>query len=399
MTAVLLLVTCFQFLCACIGIQQSPLYFALNPYVTLAPLFLVWLASLGFYRQPIDKNFVLVGLLVIGIQIMVSGAFGRSDGFPFNFVRSIQFFWGPVFLTPMLLGLFRLSGAPADPRKTAQDYIKALCIVAAGITFLEVVLIWFLHVPPTALPWIPFAYLGFHRPFGLAAYPQPNAVILALLFWLSFLYEVPGRWHRFLAFCALCLTLGATGVMAFIALLPLWTRRPFLYSVLATVPVIGAVSFATLTSQWASQGLLWKFDLVYWDVMREMFSRVFTKMLSRFSESDILMGASSISPQAATGLTHDWAYFDIFYVSGLIGLTGYIILYAVMTYLACPREVPVAMRLYFVIIALAANFHYGTLNYFIGQALFSCLAALNIYRNYRVTRTRENRAPQIVQTI
>jgi membrane protein YqaA with SNARE-associated domain len=67
---------------------------------------------------------------------------------------------------------------------------------------------------------------------------------------------------------------------------------------------------------------------------------------------------------------------------------GYILLYGAVLYVACPREAPRQMRIYFVLIAMFANFHYGTLNYYIGQMLFSCLAALGIYRLYPARRKR-----------
>jgi hypothetical protein len=381
-TVLLLFIACFQFLATCIGLQQSPAYFALNPYVTLAPFLAIWMAGLAFYKLAPDKNFTLLWLLVAGIQIMVVGAYQNAADFPFNFIRSLQFFWGPALLTPMLLGLFRMTAHPLDPVETTRGYIRWLCIITSAITFIEVFLVWGLHIPPTALPWVQAVYSGPHRPFGLATYPQPNAVLLAMLFWLSFLYEVKGNWHRVFTAAALAITLGGTGVITFLALAPLWSRKPFMLSAVAAIGLVCLVATATMTSQYATSGLLWKLDWAYLQVMAKIFSGVFSAMLAQFTQNDILMGSQIITPRAATGLTHDWAYFDVFYVSGLIGLFGYVALYSVLVFLATPAKISRSMRLYFAMIVMIANFHYGTLNYFIGQAFISTLAALNIYRTY-----------------
>ena len=108
----LILISCFQFLSLCVGLQQSPVYFILNPYVALAPLFLIWLAGLGFYRNPADKNFVILWSIMMGVQAMILGAFLRSNDFPFSFIRSMQFFWGPTLIIPMLLGLMGSHNQP-----------------------------------------------------------------------------------------------------------------------------------------------------------------------------------------------------------------------------------------------------------------------------------------------
>jgi hypothetical protein len=46
------------------------------------------------------------------------------------------------------------------------------------------------------------------------------------------------------------------------------------------------------------------------------------------------------------------------------------------------------MKVYFTVVVMLANFHYGTLNYFVGQFLFSVLAALRVYGTYARTRAR-----------
>jgi hypothetical protein len=317
----------------------------------------------------------------------------QSNDFPFSFVRSMQFFWGPTLIIPMLLGLFRLA-RPADPRQLAQQFIKALCIIAASITLLEVLLVA-LGVSPDAIPWVTNVYKGPHRPFGLPAYPQPNAVFLALLFWLSFLWEVPGKFHRILTFVALGLTFGGTGQVTFLALLPLWTRKPILFFFVALVALGILMGGATITEQHSGRGLFEKFDLAYLGILATVFINVASSLLSQFSNANLLMGSSFISGAATTGLTHDWAYFDVFYVHGLIGLVGYILLYGTIVYVACPRETSRQMRIYFMMVVMCANFHYGTLNYYVGQMLFSCLAALGIYRLYPIRQKRSEPAPQI----
>ena len=282
----------------------------------------------------------------------------------------------------MLLGMFRITATRADTYGLAQNFIKALCVITSVITLLEVFLVWVLHVPSAALPWVTYQYEGFYRPFGLVQYPQPNAVILALLFWLSFLYQVRGALHRIMVALALATTAGATGLITFLVLIPLWTRRPFLLSVIGFAFLGSIVGIATMTNQQATGGPLGKFDLVYASTLIRMFSRFAQISFMKFTPNDYLFGSSFISTQASIGLTHDWAYLDVFFVYGIVGVAGYLLLYGTIIFLATPRESKVSMRVFFMLIALLANFHYGTLNYFVGQMLFSVLAALNVYRNY-----------------
>ncbi|MDE2111698.1 MAG: hypothetical protein KGJ79_11200 [Alphaproteobacteria bacterium] len=378
----LLFLTCFQFLFMVIGLQQTPIYLVINPYVILAPFFIIWLAALGFYRQTSDKSLMFFWLIFAALQVVVATAFVRSGTFPFDFVRSIQYFWGPALLAPMLLGLFRIASTPEKASVTTQRYIYLLCIIASSITLIELFAVWVLKIPPLTLPWVTKVYGTMHRPFGLPAYPQPNAVLLALLFWLSYLHKVPGTGHRFLTFFALCLTFGATGDITFLALIPLWTKRPVLFSGFGVLLLVAVMGAASATSQYATNGPFSKLDFAYLQFLVDFFFRVLPLYMSRFTPNNYLLGSSTVTGKGAIGLTHDWAYFDVFYVYGILGVAVYLLLYGAAIYLACPRERSISMRAYFTAIALIANFHYGTLNYYVGQFLFSSLAALGLYRSY-----------------
>jgi|GEM_PF-2472967 len=385
----LIFLTCFQFLCNAAHIQQTALYLVINPYVAMFPLLFIWLAALGFYGHYADRNFLIAWLVLMTLQTLFLQTFSISPGFPVNLFKSLQFFWGPLVLIPIFLGLFRISGAPRDVTHTTHVYIKGLCWIASGISLFEIVAVRLLHVPALSLPWIHDLYVGIHRPFGLPDYPQPNAILLALLFWFSFLYQVPGNAHRVVTLVTLSLTLGITGVIIFLALIPLWTRRPFLFSGMGFAALGVLVATATLGAQYSTGGPLEKFDLAYLDRLGYLLNKVLRLYLVQFNTDNFLFGAPLISPLATSGISHDWAYFDVFYVYGFVGVAAYILLYGLVSYLACPSSATVSMRLYFVLVVLIANFHYGTLNYYVGQFLFSTLAALRIRDMYPIP----NRAP------
>ena len=61
---------------------------------------------------------------------------------------------------------------------------------------------------------------------------------------------------------------------------------------------------------------------------------------------------------------------------------GYLLLYGALLFLALPREAGSNKRIFFAVVGLIVNFHYSTLNYYVGQFIFTVLAALQLSRGF-----------------
>ena len=123
-----------------------------------------------------------------------------------------------------------------------------------------------------------------------------------------------------------------------------------------------------------------------------MFIAFGQRFFHQFTIGDLLFGNQTPTAMSVTGLTHDWAYLDVFYVYGLTGLIGYIILNGGVLFLSLPAEISTGRKLYFSFIGLVLNFHYGTLNFYVGQFLFSSLAALQLNRIYSRSAAKKSGA-------
>jgi len=398
----LILLSCAQFILRSMMLQETPLYAFLNPYVLLLPLLLIWLGDYCLRHRTQDKN-LLVGLMVVAaIQVFVLPAYSRSPNFMALYLKSIQYFWGPAILLPCLLGLLRLWPAERNPMGTARTYICGLAGIVAAVTIFERIAVNLFGISPFSLPWIaPERYLDSidinpFRPWGVSIYPQVNALMLALLFWLSYLYRARGLLHRLALLFALGISFGGTGILAFVALLPLNVRRPILGLAVSGIIAGSLVAATMLTFQHNTSGILEKLDVNYALAMASQVSRVAGSYFRQLSADDVMFGSQTVTQYSAVGITHDWGYFDVFYAYGVIGLVGYVLLYGILIYLACPREAGSLRRFYFVSVVLAMNFHYGALNYYLGQFLFSTLAALQLQRPFMRARNPQGRNAAIV---
>jgi hypothetical protein len=392
----LILLSCSQFILRAMTLQETPVYAVLNAYVLLMPLLLIWLGDYCLRRRTPDKN-LFAGLLVVAaIQAYVIPAYLRAPDFMALYAKSIQFFWGPAILLPCLLGLFRLWSVERDPMATARTFIRGLSCIVAAVTLFEVVAVDLLGISAFSLPWIAYARdlnpidIFPFRPWGVSIAPQVNALMLALLFWLSYLYRVRGLLHRVALVVALVVSLGGTGQLAFVILIPLCMRRPVLGIAVCGLLLGVLIGIATFFAQNRTGSDIQKFDFAYALLIARRLSEILGFYLSRLSADEIMFGSQTVTIYSVTGLTHDWAYFDVFYSYGLIGLIGYVLLYGTLIFLACPMQYGAAKRLYFVLAVLALNFHYGALNYYLGQFLFSILAALQLQRpSIRASRNRQ----------
>jgi hypothetical protein len=131
-----------------------------------------------------------------------------------------------------------------------------------------------------------------------------------------------------------------------------------------------------------------RFTLEYLSRLVQLFQGLASRYFSRFSMGELLIGTATPTTLVVTGLTRDWAYLDVFYAYGLIGVVGYLLLYGTIIVVAIPGEVSATKRALFALVALGLNFHYGTLNFFVGQFLFSSLAALQLNRTFALSVER-----------
>ena len=401
MAYILVALTTFQFFLRTIGLHDLAIYLVANPYVLLMPFIFIWLGAAIIVGRSVDRNFLLGWVFILLFPSVMFRTYSGSSDFFFLFLHGMQFFWGPALLVPALLGLFRAFGFVETSTDTARRYLVVLATVAGSITLLELVTVDVLGLSPYTFPWVgspndlhPHDIDPF-RPWGLPSYPQPNALILAYLFWLSLLYGTNGLYHKIATFVGVALSGSATGQLGFAALLPLVIRRPLLVVALVLTPLILLVGWASLTSQYTvNGGALGRFDVAYAIKLSGMFTSVGTHFFSRFTADEFLFGTSRPDILVITGLTHDWAYLDVFYAYGLVGLVGYILFYGSILFLATPAEVATTRRAYFAIVGLLLNFHYGTLNYFVGQFLFSTLAALQLNRLFSAAAASKSRSTE-----
>ena len=382
--------TAYQFLFRVVRLQGSLIYFAINPYLLLLPLIFIWLGAVILVGKRLDRNLLVGWLLLLIFPSVMLRSFNGQAAFFFLYLRGLQFFWGPLLIIPGLLGMFRAVGFLETSDDTTRRYIKIIATIAGLLTLFELLAVDILKIPPLTFPWIgvqdnPAASQNLNpfRPWGLPSYPQPNALILAYLFWLAIAYHTSGTAQKLVTLSGVILSGSGTGQLALGALAPLVLRRPALLATLIVIPFIALVTWATVTRQFSvSGGAIGRFDAAYAIRLAGLFAVIGQRFLSRFDFSELLFGSTSPTPDSVVGLTHDWAYLDVFYVYGFIGLVGYILLNGGMLFLSLPMELGSGRKLYFSLIGLALNFHYGTLNFYVGQFLFSSLAALQLNRLY-----------------
>jgi hypothetical protein len=116
--------------------------------------------------------------------------------------------------------------------------------------------------------------------------------------------------------------------------------------------------------------------LRYWS----LFAVVFNNFTGGLSADELAFGSQTQTADTVGGLTHDWAYLDVSIAYGVVGLVGYILMFGCLLFLMIPAEAGRAKKTYFMVMMLVLNFHYGTLNYYVGQMLVAGLVALQLHR-------------------
>lgn len=384
MPYLLVALTVFQFVFRIVGLQNSGLYYALNPYVISLPFIIFWLGASIVGHRRVDRNLLAGWLFVLLFPCIMLRDFNGDVAFLFVFFRGLQFFWGPLLLIPAFLGFFRMIGYQSPTDDALRRYIPIMAGIAGSLTLFELFAVHVLGIPPLTFPWIgnpdelhqqdinPF------RPWGLPSYPQPNALIMGYLFWLAVVWKTKGIYPRIAPLIGVLLSSSGTGVIGLVAMSPLVFRRAFVLMGAIFLPAIALVAWATLTEQFAAATAFGRFDLAYLGRLLFFLRFFIDNFLYKFTPAEFLLGTNNPTPTIVTGVTHDWAYIDVFYAYGIAGVCGYLLLFGTILYLAIPSSVPASRRAFFALAGLALNFHYGTLNFYSGQLIFSSLVALRI---------------------
>jgi hypothetical protein len=122
-----------------------------------------------------------------------------------------------------------------------------------------------------------------------------------------------------------------------------------------------------------------KLNLEYFRALLEIMFVAYDNFLANFTVAEIVWGTNKFGTEYNPGVTHDWAYFDIFYEYGLVGLFSYLLVYFFVIFNALPRRFSGSLRLLIILFFFGINFHYSALNYFPGQMLFGILGAIGYY--------------------
>jgi hypothetical protein len=385
MAYLLVALTLFQFVFRVVGLQNSALYIAVNPYVLSLPFIIFWLGAAITGKQKTHRNLLIAWIALLIFPCVMLRDFTGDAGFFFLFLRGLQFFWGPLLIVPAFLGFFRLAGFVDPTDDTIRRYITIMGAIAGSLTLFELFAVHILGIAPLTFPWIgnpedahPIDLNPF-RPWGLPSYPQPNALIMAYLFWLALVWQTRGKYHKLSTLAGVALSGSGTGQLGFAALTPLVIRKPLVVAAAILTPLSLLVTWATLTNQYAvSGGGIGRFDLAYAVRLSAFFTILGKRFFHQFNNEEIVFGTQHPTAAVVVGYTHDWAYLDIFYAYGLVGLVGYVLLFGGLLFLAIPSRISSARRFYFAAAGLILNFHYGTLNFFAGQFLLSSIVALRL---------------------
>jgi hypothetical protein len=400
MAYLLVILTVFQFIFRIAGLQDSTLYLLFNPYVLTLPFIVIWIGSAMIGKSVVDRNLLITWMFLLAFPSVMLRTFNGDSGFFFLFLRGLQFFWGPVLLVPAFLGFFRMWDFTETSDSSIGLYITIMALIAGSLTLFELFAVNILGIPPLTFPWIgapgglPSQDLNPFRPWGLPSYPQPNALIMTYLFWLAMAWKTRGIYHKLVTLLGVVLSGSGTGQFGFAAMALLVIRRPVAFVIVVLMPVLIFMTWASMTNQYAVGGAaIGRFDIAYPIRLSYLFAAIAARFINQFSLEEILFGTLHPTAVIVLGYTHDWAYLDIFYAYGVVGLIGYCFLFGGLLYLALPEHISRGLRFYFAVTGLVLNFHYGTLNFFAGQMLFSSIVALRLNGIHARRLGREATAP------
>lgn len=348
--------------------ENSGLINFINPYELFA---LIILADAITWR--IRNKIAIVFLIVLSV-IIVDGLFKYIgfNQFPGNLLKSIQYFYGVIIV---FLGFFLLlKKAKVDVRDLPKMLVSNLVLVIGTVTLAELILANFVFEPKdfffyngieltnAALAIEPFKV----RPFGLSLSPQANAFTLASLVVLNYLYH-----RKFNAICAfgtfcVALTFSGTGLALLLVAGMIFSRHVYIKVIVVLTLLIAALSLTD------------KLSVEYGLLLIDKFTESTSSILGNFRAEEWMLGSDDPSFNEGTGLTTDWAYLDVLYEFGVIGLLIYIgTYYKIIRYVLPSNDA--ANKFALILLMMFFNLHYPSLNYYVCQMALGILAAMNVY--------------------
>ena len=379
----------YQFLMGMLGLRETAIYFITNPY----NIFIIF-ALLSFLdivsRTKLNKVALPTILIVSFAIVVIIFNYIPYKEFPFNLIKNLQYFWGPIFLVSGFVFFLKLTTAQKFKYQSINEtFVSYVLFVAATITFAEYIYVNVLILPIEYLGHITEISNEFGiasssrffimRPFGITSYPQPNGVILTALISLNYLYKRRIDWLCLYGFMALLITFTGTAYLAFLMMLPLLTKRPFLHATYSGLALIATTIMMDYIKDYNVVFYKLSFSYIEYNVFERFQVLVIDNFMSNFTLVNYLFGSSEPNFNVGTGVTHDYAYFDVFYEGGIVALIAYIALYSFIVRYSLSEQIKKGHAYYFTIVMLIANIHYPTLNFYVGQFLFSILAAINFW--------------------
>ncbi len=365
--------------------QLKPIFDYLSPYAAFV-LFATAYLPIAALR---GRHFLVA--LAAALVILTSFSFFKhwsDDAFLGNSIKSIQYFYGVVIVFIGSVAILEISRINAV--LLSRELIRKILIFASIVTIYEFLVLNFVFDPASSFFYkyldviINDSSIFRIRPVGIALYAQPNSVFLVYLLALY-------MWHwgsistiGYLGILAVAASMGGTGISSLAMLILMRNLKLSWRAVIGLSLVFAGVIAAAIFVQPIAE----KFDLRYLAILLEYLIRAYDAYLANFTPAQIVWGTSEIQVDYSPGVTHDWAYFDVFYEYGLIGLLSYFAIYFFIISYALPRNTSRPIKWLIVLFFFGTNFHYSALNYYSGQLFFGIVGAIGYYRKCYATSLR-----------
>lgn len=348
-----------------------------NPYVLLSIIIFICLITLMIRDKMVAAFFFLLSFIAAIAFIKYFG----FDKFPGNFLKSVQYMYGIIIIFIGFFLILKMIGG--NYTGIPKRLVSILVLIIGGVTLLDLVLANFVYTAKSFFMYSGldisniYINLGYikTRPFGLSLSPQANAYTLASLVLLNYIYnEKLNAVTLFGIFCVI-MTFSGTGVALLLIGMFFYFKLPYI-----KLPVIFFIIliFLNYTD---------KFSMFYFDRVYGIFNKDLVKYFYNFGLNEWLFGSRTPSFNNSGPLTTDWAYLDVIYEYGVLGLALYVGVFYKIIRLALPIKYSKRMHT-FPWLLLLINTHYPSLNYFVSQMAFGILAAINMHNTrfvfYRV---------------
>lgn len=359
-----------------------------SPYLLFFLIFLCYVLKKLFGNKKIKiSNVDLVLLIILTIVFQIFRHYEDQATFE-NIIKSYQFFYGIqlVFIgTVCLLKLLKVN----DFQYLYTKIVKFSLVTVSIITAIELIATNFVIKANDYFLYkniyVPFddAVAIATKPIGVALYAQPNAVYISYLLILSLLLDKRLTLVLGIGVMGLLASMGGTGIMVFfLCLVILGNAKKF-------IAVLFILFFLYCAAQY-SEMLSAKINIDYWIYLFDNFLNYWIIIFSNFTLSEYLFGISQFGINYYPGFTHDWAYLDILYEGGIIGLVLYLLSYGfVIKNALLFSGIKCQLWILTIYLIIFSNFHYASLNFYFGQMLFGILGAIN-YCRYKITDSNLN---------